>query len=457
MKRAVNPRPSFRLPISRLALLLLLLPAGLIVSFFFFRPAAPLKTTSNEELLSPTLRPEIAQNVVDELWIPIDVTNLNSMDPFVLFCRLDFLAQYRNPPKLPMFKDVVDASNCKGDVVKRVLMSDLLLRQAAGLPAVGRNVEVEGQAGARFLTYLQPTGFIFHESRCGSTLLANLLASLPFVRLYSESTPPVALIKHVADCDTEESGLRCSVKEREVRLSWLRTVIAFMGSAMEHHPSLEPHTALFFKFQSVNSRYISVLREAFPHTPWLYLFREPTEVMMSHFAGGPSSAVCLRSQRSPPKAMTEVRAGSAHASSKARSKRNDQPTDRPTDRPTYLRLGVPYKLVAVRASWLGWTCARFQTRSTAPRTSACCARPRLRRSTGQLAHLAWRSSTASLRWRTRSSRRCCRTTSAWRRTRCSSLMLGSSAASTARAGTRRARRWVCSCARERTLREAIHC
>ncbi len=38
---------------------------------------------------------------------------------------------------------------------------------------------------------------MFHESRCGSTLVANMLGSIPYFRVYSESDPPVALAQEL--------------------------------------------------------------------------------------------------------------------------------------------------------------------------------------------------------------------------------------------------------------------
>ncbi|CAN0443494.1 unnamed protein product, partial [Hapterophycus canaliculatus] len=39
-------------------------------------------------------------------------------------------------------------------------------------------------------TPLPPKGFVYHETRCGSTLVANMLAALPPSRVFSESKPP---------------------------------------------------------------------------------------------------------------------------------------------------------------------------------------------------------------------------------------------------------------------------
>ena len=55
--------------------------------------------------------------------------------------------------------------------------------------------------------YLEPTGFVFHMSRCGSTLAANLMGSSPYNLVYSESKPPAQLM---SVCDT----VGCSQDQR---------------------------------------------------------------------------------------------------------------------------------------------------------------------------------------------------------------------------------------------------
>lgn len=97
------------------------------------------------------------------------------------------------------------------------LVKEIKSDEAAGLPT-GRVV--------------QPTGFVFHESRVGSTLVANFLASDPWSLVFSESTPIANAILH---CET------CS-NERKVQL--FRDVVMLMGRSPFHR-------RLFFKFQSI--------------------------------------------------------------------------------------------------------------------------------------------------------------------------------------------------------------
>ena len=65
---------------------------------------------------------------------------------------------------------------------------------------------------------------------------------------------------------------------------------------------------VFFKIQSIGTLYLSYFRTAFPTTPWIYVYRDPIEVIMSHFQGGAGGTSidridsrrvnCIQSQRS---------------------------------------------------------------------------------------------------------------------------------------------------------------
>lgn len=134
-----------------------------------------------------------------------------------------------------------------------------------------------------------PNGFVLHESRCGSTLVANSLAAMnpEQTRVYSESAPFLAALTICG-----EGFTRCSIEETA---DILKKVVFLMGRTDDHR---EKH--MFFKIQSAGTKFISVLKVAFPETPWIFVYRDPVEVMMSHL-GIPDieKANCLRSKHHP--------------------------------------------------------------------------------------------------------------------------------------------------------------
>lgn len=110
-------------------------------------------------------------------YVPISVGALDGTRTAVELCRLDVDA-YRNEPwRFPMFRDWVQT--CQGPKMTRTI--DELSRAVSLRPA--------------------PAGFIFHESRVGSTLLCNMLAVDPDNVVYSESRPPAQLALHCAGCE----------------------------------------------------------------------------------------------------------------------------------------------------------------------------------------------------------------------------------------------------------------
>jgi hypothetical protein len=147
-------------------------------------------------------------------------------------------------------------------------MKEIKDQQEAGLP--GGNV-------------VPPTAFVFHESRVGSTLIANFLASDPYSMVFSESAPMANALLHCQGCD----------KEKQLKL--IKDVVTLMGRS-------PIHKRLFFKCQSITSTKMELALEAYPLTPWSFVFRQPVQTMMSHLdpKKGGNAAPCLRSKRNPP-------------------------------------------------------------------------------------------------------------------------------------------------------------
>lgn len=114
---------------------------------------------------------------------------------------------------------------------------------------------------------LAPDAFIFHVSRCGSTLLTQLLASLPQCIVMSE--PPI--IDSVLRLHHDTGGIGIDTP------ALLRQVILAMG---QRRSGSERHFVIKFDCWHIHS--IGLLRQAFPATPCLFLYRDPLAVLASH-------------------------------------------------------------------------------------------------------------------------------------------------------------------------------
>lgn len=205
-------------------------------------------------------------NSMEPFWSPISIT-MHDLDPTVTLCKLNFQEYSKTPHKYPMFRDLVAMSNCGGSNVK-----------SAKLSAIKADPQFQGKTGR----YLEPTGFVFHESRVGSTLVANALACDPWAMVFSESDPlPKTLI--------------CSFCSREQSIVLFQDLVRLMSYSTFHR-------RVFFKFQSVTVTRMDIALAAFPSVPWTFLFRTPTHVLMSHLdpkKGGGRGAPCLRSRGTP--------------------------------------------------------------------------------------------------------------------------------------------------------------
>jgi hypothetical protein len=121
---------------------------------------------------------------------------------------------------------------------------------------------------ARESAGVPPTGFVFHLSRCGSTLVAQMGAALARTIVISEAP--------VID-QTLAVHLRDPRITREQRVVWFRGVINALGQRRAGD-----ETRYFIKFDSWHVLELPLILEAFPEVPWIFLYRDPVEVMVSH-------------------------------------------------------------------------------------------------------------------------------------------------------------------------------
>ncbi len=113
-----------------------------------------------------------------------------------------------------------------------------------------------------------PAGFIFHLSRCGSTLISQMLAALPQHLVLSEP-PPLNTVLGARRRDPQ-------IGEAQ-QIGWLRGLV---GALCQPRGGQERRA--FIKFDSWNVLDLPLIRRAFPDVPWIFLYRDPVEVLVSH-------------------------------------------------------------------------------------------------------------------------------------------------------------------------------
>jgi hypothetical protein len=121
-----------------------------------------------------------------------------------------------------------------------------------------------------------PSGFIFHSSRCGSTLVANACRAIEGSIVLSE---PPAVDKLVARFNTDADD-----RTKEMLYSiFLRATVAALG---QRRTGRERH--LFIKFACCSVSQIERIRRIWPNVPWVFLYRDPIETIVSNMQNLPS-------------------------------------------------------------------------------------------------------------------------------------------------------------------------
>ncbi|WP_211473876.1 hypothetical protein [Collimonas humicola] len=159
----------------------------------------------------------------------------------------------------------------EGKRIAEPFFSDTILRCKASAPANRRFPSI---SSLEYLTahataaadVLAPSAFIFHVSRCGSTLVSQLLGlsekniALSEVPLIDEL---LRMSLNQADSAEAEAALKAS--------------IALLG---RRRLGQEKH--LFIKLDSWHVFFAGTLRRLYPDVPFILLYRSPDEVVFSH-------------------------------------------------------------------------------------------------------------------------------------------------------------------------------
>lgn len=109
---------------------------------------------------------------------------------------------------------------------------------------------------------LQPRGFIFHMSRCGSTLISQMLNQMKDTRVLSEPELLNRLLKSELDQNQKDEILQC-----------------VLASYQEVAP--RSSDGVICKFSSQATVYLMDIIRCYPHTPWIFVIRQPREVIAS--------------------------------------------------------------------------------------------------------------------------------------------------------------------------------
>lgn len=111
-----------------------------------------------------------------------------------------------------------------------------------------------------------PTALIFHASRCGSTLMAQMLATLDDNIVLSEPPPLDNLLR----------AHRLDPKETPQQPAWLAALVSAYGQRRQGNEQ-----RLFIKLDAWNVFEAPMLLALYPEVPRVFLYRDPLEIVVS--------------------------------------------------------------------------------------------------------------------------------------------------------------------------------
>lgn len=205
-------------------------------------------------VLSPKLwQDPVALNGITEGWLPVDAVVVDGR-PGLWWMDMSDVSLTE-----PFFQQTVERAKAENNQRREQFTEfDALLQLEKALDSV------------------PPTGFIFHSSRCGSTLVANACRSLTNSIVLSEAN---AIDKLVARFITDAP--EGTVKESLYSV-FLRGVVHALG---QRRTGSEQH--LFVKFACCSFAQIARITRIWPRVPWIFLYRDPVETIVSNLSNVP--------------------------------------------------------------------------------------------------------------------------------------------------------------------------
>jgi hypothetical protein len=193
------------------------------------------------------------ESEIDPGWMPVDAI-VDQGRPGLLWRQMGGVSFSE-----PFFQQTVDRVRAEtSDSSERFTEFDALLQLDQSLPRV------------------EPAGFIFHSSRCGSTLLANACRSVANSIVLSEAN---AIDKLVARFITDGND---PVKESMYSV-FLRAVV----NALAQHQN-RSNQRVFVKFSCCSVSQLERIRRIWPRVPWIFLYRDPIETIVSNVSNPPA-------------------------------------------------------------------------------------------------------------------------------------------------------------------------
>ena len=179
-------------------------------------------------------------------WLPVDAT-IHEGKP-----AIEWVKSIGVEFSEPFFHQTIQRVRAEGTSQELLTEFDLLLRAEKVFDSV------------------EPSGFIFHSSRCGSTLLSNACRAMQGSIVISEA-PVLDKIasRFFTDADTETRLLLYKL--------FLKGAVRALGQRR-----FGDERRLFIKFACSTTLHMRHIRSIWPSVPFVFLYRDPVEIIVSN-------------------------------------------------------------------------------------------------------------------------------------------------------------------------------
>jgi hypothetical protein len=199
------------------------------------------------------------------------------------FCEVDFTQQQQSDPSLtPRYMDIYSQSlSCQEHRVS------FPLREIA---AACRTFDARESSR---MHSVDPTVFILHQPKSGSSLLTNIMIA---------SGQHVGESRVIADANALGSILSCETCLHHLKVQAVKDAMYLLGRTNRDNPVEK----LYVSVPPSSTVGLPVIREAFPDTRWMYLYRDANVVVQKLMNSRVDRRVCSeKKRRNPGMALSE--------------------------------------------------------------------------------------------------------------------------------------------------------
>lgn len=192
------------------------------------------------------------------------------------FCEFDFGRQQEDPSLAPRYIDLYSQTqHCQEHHV------------TLDLHEVAQACRKRDASSSSTMHSIEPSAFIFHQPKSGSSLLTNMIAaSQPGTRVISE---PIAL-SEIVGCQ------KCGEEDKKQALQDAMYLLGRTATTSDK----KKDESLFVKLSSASTIGLSVVRESFPDTKWVFMYRDADTILQKLMNSRVDRRTCAHKKRRNP-------------------------------------------------------------------------------------------------------------------------------------------------------------